>query len=52
MVREDGGTEEALDDPEGTNAEPFAEHGEEAFKERHWPAELGEDEDDDLANDE
>lgn len=36
---------------QGTEAEVTTEDGEEAVEEGGWPADFGEDEDDDLAND-
>ena len=52
--RRKGGKEhaQALDDTEGAEAEVVAQDREEAVEEGHGPAELGEEEDDDLEEDE
>ena len=52
VVREDGRADEALEDAEGPQAEVGAEHREVLGEEGGGPADLGEDEDDDLEDDE
>lgn len=52
VVREDRRANEALEDAERAQAEVGAQHGEVRLEEGHGPADLGEDEDDDLEDDE
>ena len=43
---------QALENSKGAKAKGRAKHREEAVEKRHWPADLGEDEEDDLEDDE
>lgn len=52
VVREHGRADEALEDAERAETERGPEHGEEAVEEGGGPADLGEDEHDDLEDDE
>ena len=52
VVGEDRRSDEALEDAEWPEAERCAQHGEESVKEAGGPADLGEDEDDNLEDDE
>lgn len=52
MMGKDGGTNQTLNDAEGTETEGASKHREETIEERCWPADFRENEDYDLKNDE